>query len=400
MGLEILLLGGFRLRWRGQLQDALRPGKAQLLLSYLLLHRDRPLPRARLACILWPDSSEEQARTNLRRELHSLRQLLPESDQYLRVDARQLAWNTEADYRLDVEELETSRQAELYTGELLPGYYEDWLLDHRERLARLGRELLEQQLVAQEAQLRWREAAESARRLIALDPAEEESHRRLIRIQLAMHDPAAAHKAYQDCQRRLRQELDVEPSLLTRNLLAVQPLPAEAGPPLLGRERELAQLQHWNRRQVLVLVGEPGIGKTRLLAELQRFSGATCLWGRAYEVERTRPFGPWLEALREYPEALASLRSESTHKARELLFDPLVEWLRARSGWLILFDDLHWFDESSLALLHYAVRLLPGLHWAATMRAGSAEPQSALQQLLRGLRRSEQLLEIHPEPPG
>lgn len=129
--LEIGLLGGFRLRHHGRLLDTVKPGKPQLLLAYVVLHRDQWLARARVAFALWPDSSEEQARTNLRRELHGLRQALPEG--YLLTDARQVGWLGGAPYRLDVADFEEGGD---YGGELLPGYYPDWLLDARERLAR------------------------------------------------------------------------------------------------------------------------------------------------------------------------------------------------------------------------------------------------------------------------
>jgi len=408
VGLEILLLGGFRLSWQGRVVDSLKPGKAQLLLSYLLLHRDRPLPRARVAMALWPDSSDEQARTNLRRELHSLRRSIPWAEELFQVDARQLVWNPQVDCHLDIEEFENCREPEkavaLYAGELLPGAYEEWLLEHRDRLARRFREMVEQLLARQESQLRWREAIESARRLIALDPAEEESHRRLIRIYLALQDQAGARRAFQECQKRLREELDVEPSTATSSLL-VTPTPTQAAvpstlPPLLGREPELAQMRQWDGRTLLLFVGEPGIGKTRLLREVEASFNGLLLRGKGFEAESSRPFGPWAEAFRGYPEAISLLRSDGVHRARDLLFDPIVEWLRRQGSLQIVLDDLQWFDETSLGLVHYSLRLLSGsgVRFAASVRAGELESNPALSQLLRSLRRTGLLYEIHPQP--
>ena len=59
--------------------------RAESLLAYLLLHREAPQPRQRLAFLLWPDSTEPQARTNLRHLLHNLRRALPDPDRFLEV---------------------------------------------------------------------------------------------------------------------------------------------------------------------------------------------------------------------------------------------------------------------------------------------------------------------------
>lgn len=405
MSLEIRLLGGFQVVWQGSVLQQFKPGKAQALLAYLLLHRDCPLPRSRVAWELWPDSTEDQARTNLRRELHSLKKLLPQAEECLLIDSRQLSWRG-GKALVDVVEFEKGR-LECYGGELLPGCYEEWLLHHRERLARRYRELLEQQVARQESQQDWREAISTARQLIDLDPLDEDFHRRLIRIYLAQNDLAGAQRAYQDCQRYLRQELDVEPSPATRGLLLAgsQPLeartsPALDTPPLVGRELELERIRHWDSASLLLLIGEPGIGKTRLLSELECNYRGSSLWVRAYEAEFSRPFGPWLEAFRNVTEATLRVEGEAGPRARDLLFEPMVEWLRPRLPLQLLIDDLQWFDETSLGLLHYVLRLLgaQGLRCAATLRSGEADSGPSLQQFLRSLKRSGLIYEVPVEP--
>ena len=76
------------------------------MLAYLVLHRDIPQTPQRLAFQFWADSTEAQGRTNLRRELHHLRQGLPDADRYLLADAKTLQWNPPAPFLLDVAEFE------------------------------------------------------------------------------------------------------------------------------------------------------------------------------------------------------------------------------------------------------------------------------------------------------
>jgi DNA-binding SARP family transcriptional activator len=78
-------LGDFQLLHRGKVVMALHQARLQSLLAYLILHAHAPQSRRHLAFRLWPDSTEDQARTNLRRELHQLRHTLPEADQFLTV---------------------------------------------------------------------------------------------------------------------------------------------------------------------------------------------------------------------------------------------------------------------------------------------------------------------------
>ena len=86
--LHLRLLGGFRLVYGGEPVAGIDSPRLQSLVAYLALHRDLPQPRRQLAYLLWPDSSEAQARTNLRNLLHHLRRALPEADRFLRLEAR------------------------------------------------------------------------------------------------------------------------------------------------------------------------------------------------------------------------------------------------------------------------------------------------------------------------
>src|SRR5688572_17204933 len=94
--LRIRLLGGLDLRQGAGALPPLESARVESLLAYLLLHREAPQPRQRLAFRLWPDSTEPQAQTNLRNVLHKLRRALPDPDRFLAVTPRTLQWRAEA----------------------------------------------------------------------------------------------------------------------------------------------------------------------------------------------------------------------------------------------------------------------------------------------------------------
>ena len=154
--LHVRLLGELDLRLGETALPPLESARAESLLAYLLLHRDAPQPRQRLAFLLWPDSTEPQARTNLRQVLHNLRRALPDAERFLEVTARTLRWRPDAPLRLDVaafedalarardDDLDALREAvDAYTGDLLEGCYDEWLLEERERLRQRHLEALE-----------------------------------------------------------------------------------------------------------------------------------------------------------------------------------------------------------------------------------------------------------------
>src|SRR5690348_17328442 len=88
--LRMYLLGTFLIASDHIPLTSIEVPRLQSLLAYLVLHRGVPQSRTRLASMLWPDSTEEQAHTNLRNLLFKLRQALPDSDQYLVVNRHML----------------------------------------------------------------------------------------------------------------------------------------------------------------------------------------------------------------------------------------------------------------------------------------------------------------------
>jgi DNA-binding SARP family transcriptional activator len=266
--LRVRLLGGLELRLDGRPLPPVESSRAEALLAFLLLHGPAAQPRQRLAFALWPDSTEAQARTNLRHVLHNLRRALPHLDRFLEVTPRTLRWRAEATGWLDVAAFEAAlaradREADgglaalreavaLYRGDLLEGRHDEWLLGERERLRQRFLGALERLAALLEARGELADAVGHAERLLREDPLREDAHRLLMRLHDARGDRARALRAYHACAATLERELGVAPSAPTRQLYeALLPTGAErhtgpvgalGGPPLVGRAAEWARL--------------------------------------------------------------------------------------------------------------------------------------------------------------
>lgn len=298
--LHIDLLGEFRLRYGDELVTRVNTPRLQSLLTYLLLLRQAPQSRQHIAFQFWPDSSEKQAHTNLRKLLFQLRNALPNPDQFLTQDHLIVQWRPDAPYTLDVAELQIplarclttngkpSAQANpddltkvvnLYRGELLPGCFDEWLLPLRQQLQRDVMVAIEQLIQLSEHQREYRAGIRYAQRLLGLDPLHEGAYRRLMQLHALNGDRAAALHDYHTCATILQQELGVEPDEETRTLyqrllkLDGQPMPQPAplvDAPLVGRATAwrtlLAAWRGAQRGQAhfVSIAGEAGMGKTRL----------------------------------------------------------------------------------------------------------------------------------------
>src|SRR5436853_3157664 len=104
--LHIRLLGDFSLIYGDRQVTSLNTMRLQSLLAYLVLHRDVPQQRQHLAFLFWPDSTEAQARNNLRQLLHQLRQVFPAVEDFLSADMHILQWHPVVSFHLDVADFE------------------------------------------------------------------------------------------------------------------------------------------------------------------------------------------------------------------------------------------------------------------------------------------------------
>jgi WD40 repeat protein/DNA-binding SARP family transcriptional activator len=228
--LQIRLLGQFDVRLDGK-RIVISSRAGQSLLAYLAMTAGTPHRREKLAGTLWPNSSDENARKNLRQELWRIRkaipaQNLPEADDYLIADEFTLTFNREADYWLDVAILEKSDPdvqsltsgLSLYQGELLPGFYDDWVVLERERLQTLFESKMEQLVEKLVESERWTAVQEQCERWLALGFVSESAFRALMLSYNARGDMAKVGAVYQRCVEDLRDHLGVEPSAETHAL--------------------------------------------------------------------------------------------------------------------------------------------------------------------------------------
>jgi DNA-binding SARP family transcriptional activator/predicted ATPase len=338
--LQIQFLGDFRLLYDDQPVPMAQHVRLQSLLAYLVLHRDTPQARQRLAFLFWPDASEAQARANLRRTLHELRRLLPFLPPFLQIEDQFLQWRVSPDASIDlirfttyVAQAEQATQPELaqaaleqacavYAGDLLPGCYDDWLLPERERLRLQYRQVLEQRIDFLEQQRDFASALAYAHRLLQCDVLHESSYRLLMRLHVLNGDRAAALRIYHTCATVLQQELGVEPGPEMQQVyqrLVLAPTAAEPQPgaqvrasrgllPLVGRQPEWRALQGaWRSAatgtaQCVLIAGEAGIGKTHMAEELRQWcdrQGFATAHTRSYAAEGRLAYAPltdWLRA--------------------------------------------------------------------------------------------------------
>ena len=415
----------------------------------------RAYGREELASLLWPDSDEASARGALRRTLSVLRGAA--GPEVLRVDRRQVAL-VAGQYEVDVAQLEAlgasgnqsdlAAAADLARGPFLAGFtlrdspeFDDWRAARAVAVERTVGRVLDRLTDALEAQGDLIGAIAAAGRRIDHDPLDESAHVRRMELLAAAGDRAAAVRQYRACVAVLERELGVEPlPETTARYEAIRdgqiPAAAASGQgsprtvpapvidperlPLVGREEVLLRAEAVRRAgapdgRVLVLAGEPGIGKSRLaqaIAEQARSVGAAVLWTSAYAAERRIAYGPIVGALEQAladddqaiqvralgdettvelgrivpglagPNARRAVEvaDASTVQARLLaaIADALTAALAGPTPGVLVIDDVQWADGGTIAALAYLLRRLAGrpllvvLAWRDEDLAGDA----------------------------
>src|SRR4029453_12324036 len=157
--LHIRLLGDFLLLSDDSPVTTVTTPRLKSLFAYLVLHSSAPQSRNQIAFLLWPDTTEAQAQTNLRNLVFQLRRALPNADLYMSTDGRTLGWRSDSPFTLDVASFEKAlsefdkaggrgepqaskasidllqKAVDLYRGDLLPFCYDEWILPERARLS-------------------------------------------------------------------------------------------------------------------------------------------------------------------------------------------------------------------------------------------------------------------------
>ena len=297
--LEIRLFGKFDLLQAGNpIVISSRP--AQSLFAYLTLTAGTHHRREKLAGLLWPDSLEETARDNLRHALWQVRKALRSeaSARYLIANDLTVAFDASCEYWIDAAELEKANNIESvdklieilseYQGELLPGFYEEWVVLEREHLNSIFEQNMARLLSLLQDEKRWLDILDWGERWIKLGLRPEPAFRALMSAHAAKGDMSKVAVTYERCVKSLN-ELGVEPSEQTRALYEKLktgmgilesgtvaskeanrlespktnlPTPYTS---FIGRKKEVEEIMHTvGNNRLVTLTGPGGVGKTRL----------------------------------------------------------------------------------------------------------------------------------------
>jgi DNA-binding SARP family transcriptional activator len=346
--LRVSLFGGLMVSWGETPLPPIASMAARSLFAYLLTYRDRSHTRDLLVGTFWPDLADDIARRRLSQALWQIRRALS-PHLVLLAEGDTVQINPDLPLWLDVERFgrladgdqiklptpqavnlsDLADAVELYRGDFLAGYYVDWALAEQERLREVFLGVLERLVGGYKGRGDYQAALTHARRLASEDPWREEAHREVMRLCHVLDRDAEALKQYETCRQILADELGTEPSPETEGLaieiaeragMQEPPwAPAAARPslaplldhpdrlPLVGRQSELEEMLKQVEAAVqgaggLILVyGEAGVGKTRLLRELARnaqWRGIRTAWGRCYELAGQQAYQPLVEVLR------------------------------------------------------------------------------------------------------
>lgn len=443
------------------------------LVSYLLLNRSRPVERRRLAFLFWPRASESAARRNLRQYLHHVRAALapldPQGD-LLHTDGSTLQFNPQVEYMLDVETFlhETRPEAtldemkhalSLYTGDLLEDLYDEWCIPERDRLRQIWLGVLDRYSLALQSAFRLNEALEVAQKWALAEPFDETAHRRLMSLYALTGNRARAIQTYQAFAQMLERELQTEPlpetqalfqsiqdgklsdridqtsaSLTVRRVPQPKVVSLPPALPFVGRQVEMTRLEEAFRLaqagqgRLVLITGEAGIGKTRLLQEyLARHPNISSLHSACYELDSMIPFAPLRQAL-DAPFVAEILRAESQMlpawaiplisflpklakyfpyaalpsgpadglALREALVNLLLHISETCQGGPLhlILDDLHWADSPTWELLALLARRVTSMPLLIMGLCRLEDLPAERLPLLRAIQRSDLLLTI------
>ncbi len=432
-------LGGVRIQDSSGDTIRLRSRKHVALLVYLAASGRQVYARDSLARLLW-ETPLDRARHSLSQAIYDLRRNLPGAIGSATGDAVHLETSA---FRLDAVEFEQALKAgelslavDLYRGPFADNLarvgtddFERWLEAERLRLARLGEMALRRYVRQCDEAGQWGEMCVAALRLVKLSSLDEEAHRALMRGLWFHGDAASAIRHYEEVVGSLEKELpggvSKETQLLAERIRST-PAPepwvdnlGELQTPFLGREDEMETLRTSVRniseapKTAILVSGEAGIGKSRLVSEFTRsvaLENIRLLESRCYPAEADVPYGPVIDGLRPIAADVARrpaadlesftrighLLSEFEHLTadgeqrvdpsawRRRLYEEVTSVVRlaleaAPIAWVI--EDVQWMDATSTSLLHYLTRRLEGYPFLliATLRvARGAELPDAL----------------------
>lgn len=419
-------------------QERALEGLSAVLVARLAV--DGPQPRADLAALLWPQADAPRARANLRQRLLRLKALagqewiVGDATLALAPQVSVAAWD----------DASAASAAEWLQGvQLDAGEAARWVDDVRARLRTQHLQALSAQLTQAEAERRWPDALALAERMVALDPHSEDARRQVVRLHYLGDDLPRAQAGYARLCDWLRDEVGAPPSASTRELgallerarvpsvasgawpvsapsasVARMPAALMRPPQCVGRDAELQRAARGLAVRIpVVLVGEAGLGKSRLLAELAQAMPGRCLKVGARPGDASVPFalaGRWLQALLQATgvpvdaaarATLAALNAEwregqSASGQVPVLIDALRALLAqaAEAGWpTMIVDDLHFADGASAELLA-GLALAPEspVAWLLAHRPG--EGDLPVREALALLDRDERVCHIELRP--
>ncbi|HEY9528882.1 MAG TPA: BTAD domain-containing putative transcriptional regulator [Anaerolineales bacterium] len=377
--------------------------KATALLAYLAVNGNGQT-RDFLSALLWPEYDQSRAFTNLRHTLWEVQQTIGEG--WIIAERETIELNPKADLSVDVHRFESllgqsralqvaarripllSDAVNLYRNHFLTGFslkdaagFNEWAFAKSEELRhQLAGALL---LLSEDycALDQLDRAIPHARRLVALDPLDEGSHRQLMRVYIQAGQHSAALKQYQACEQILRRQLGIDPEPETRDLYKkirkreIQPVPVQKQTengthphniPLqlssfIGREKEQKVISRLLASQRLVtLIGAGGIGKTRLSLKvgeqfLHEFSHGV------WFVELASLNDPAL-----VPQAVSAV-FDIVERSQKNLTEKLIDHLRSKTALLIL-DNCEHLIDACVQLAESLLKNCPALKILATSR--------------------------------
>jgi DNA-binding SARP family transcriptional activator/tetratricopeptide (TPR) repeat protein len=449
VNIQLHLLGELEVVRNGQVLDLPPSRKTRGLLAYLALN-ERSMRREQLCELLW--EIPDDPRGSLRWSLSKLRKLV-DDEQHQRIVADRSSVRFDGcDLEIDVQSLhqlaengldqtatdDLEQAVERYRGGFLEGLdlpdfhdFYTWCIGQREHAtrsqARLYQTLLER-LAENPAK-----CLPHATHLVTLLPYDEEARASLVTLLLQLDRKAEAEQQYRMGLEKLREAGGSDTGLLSRawraktappvsgvlhdaeRVSAPEAIGITADTTLVGREAELSVIAEMlsgirqeNAKRVMLIRGDPGMGKSSLLratAAMARQAGLGILKASAFESELIRPFGVWNDALRRaVPDnPTSALLGSGERVTRDQVFASLSDLMSeetARRPLVVLFDDVQWCDESSAAALHYVLRMnrrQPFLVVAAA-RDKELRENPAIMQSARDLRHDKMLREIRLEP--